>query len=394
MIGTNLLAIVVATASMSTAHAQTVGPCSDGGWGHIDSVSPAVHVRAGGDDLAGDGTEARPFATLARALQATRALPASARRIAVGPGSFAGGLTLDQASDNGLVVQGCGPDETLLAGGGSAPVLDVSAAGAVALAGLGLTGGVDALTIRGGASATVDAVEISNTSGRGLVVQGATTVASLTDVTIRDVQASSCGAGASIVGATVDWTRGGVEQAEGLGIFADEADLTLVDVDVADTAPAFDDTLGRGLHAQYSRVSVDGGQYTGNRDASIYLLDVLNGSSIFGVVITLPGAGVVITLPGAGRADTGEGIVVKSTGAGGSVELVGNTIDGAPRAAILVDGAEVEMSGNTASDTGLYDTYGAHFFAQHDADIVGSGIVTLSDSSALITGDQPLSCAP
>lgn len=394
MVRTNLLVIVVASASFSTAHAQSVGPCTDGGWGHIDAGSPAVHVRAGGDDLTGDGTAARPYGTLARALQATRALPESGRRIAVGPGTFAAGLALDQASDDGLVVQGCGPDDTVLTGAGSAPVLDVAAAGDVSLAGLGLAGGLDALTIRGGASATVDTVDVSGAAGRGLVVQGASTVASLADVTIRDLQGGSCAWGAAITDATVQWTGGGVDQAVGLGIFADGADLTLVDVDVSDTAAASDDTLGRGLHAQYSRISMDGGQFTGNLDASIYLLDALSGSSIFGVVITLPGAGVVITLPGAGRSGTGEGIVVKSTGAGGAVDLVGNVIQGAPRAAILVDGAEADLSGNTASDTGLYATYGAHFFAQGDADVSGSGIVTLSSSSALLTGDQPLSCAP
>lgn len=396
MTGTKLLAMVVATASFSTAHAQTVGPCADDGWGHIDSASAALHVRAGGDDVNGNGTAASPFASVARAVQAARGLPVSQRRIAVGPGEFATAVVLDQATDAGLVVQGCGADQTVLSGGSSAPVLDVATSGAVSVEGLGLSGGLDALTIRGGATATVTSVDIDSAYGRGLVVAGATTTATLDDVTVRDTQ-GACGWGAAITGATVQWSGGGVDGAAGVGIFADGADLTLTDVDVAGTATAGDGTLGRGLHAQYSRLRATGGTFDGNHDASIFVLDPLGDGWISGVVINFPGAGVVINFPGAGRSGTGEGVVVKSTGLGDGIDLSDNVVIGAPRAAILIDGADVVMSGNAASGTGLYGTHGAHFFSQNGASVAGSDadeVVALSPSEALPIGGGAISCTP
>lgn len=391
MTRTTLLPLVIGLASFSTAHARQLGPCADGGWGHIDPNGVNIHVRADGSDTGGDGSAEHPFASIEQALKITRTLPAAQRHIAVGPGQFSTHLLLDRSTDAGLVIQGCGADSVLV-GSSQTPVVDIATSGAVSLAGFALTGGQGALTVRNG-SATIDSVGISQSAGIGLVVSGSGTSAELSDVTVSDTQGGGCGWGASFTDATVRWSGGGVVNATGLGIYADNADISLTDVDVADTSTLADGTLGRGLHAQYSSVEINGGSWPGNHDTSIFLLDPRD-SLISNVIIIFPGAGVIIIFPGAGFVSTGDGIVVKSTDGSSSVDVFDNTILGAPRAGILIDGAEVTMSGNQADGTGLYDTWGSHFYAQHGADVSGpDSVMTLSGASVLAIGTDPLTCA-
>lgn len=363
------------------------GPCASGDWGYIRTPAlGTLHVRANGNDRTGDGSLARPFASVERAVDEARTRLPDERWIAVGPGTFKTSLSLDSAQDDGLMIQGCGPQETILRGWGQQHVVDVSTNIAVELTGLGLRQGAYTLTLRDGANVVVDAVDIDQAKQRALRVEGADTLAMLQNVNVSTVlKASSCGWGVDVRDAMLLWFGGSVEDTRALGIFADNADLVLDDVFVKDTRVHSDGTLGRGLHAQRSFTVVTDSVFQGNHDAALFLLDP-RGGVISRIVIDQPGAGIVKP----GGPTTGDGIVVRGQGGTEVVHLVDNYVEDAPRAALLLDDMRAALQGNTGFGTGLFPLYGAHAFRQGLAQVAGPdapGVLDISASPEPINDD-------
>ena len=257
------------------------GPCAAGDWGYITSdPAVAIHVRDNGDDVTGDGSEGLPFASLQRAVDEARLRPLDERKIAVGPGTYDTNLTLDDLADDGLVLQGCGPLETVLDGGNGAPtgapVLDLANNGDFTVSGFLLEDGTDALTIRGGAMAAVDHVVVYHADDRGIVVKDLATMAWFDDVSVdKTKKGAACGWGVDVTDAMVFWQGGSVTDSRALGVFADRADLILDSVLVRDVNPHTDGTLGRGLHAQDSWTLLLQDTFDKNYDASVFLLQPL-----------------------------------------------------------------------------------------------------------------------
>ena len=142
--------------SLATPLTAFAGPCGDGGYGSIADPAHSVHTAPTGDDAAA-GTEAAPVRTLAEALTRSRN---TGDHIALHPGVWAEGLALT-STDDGLTIAGCGTAESLLKGGSTSSVIDAAGTDSLFLAGLGITGGKNALRLRDGATATADEIVIA-----------------------------------------------------------------------------------------------------------------------------------------------------------------------------------------------------------------------------------------
>ena len=237
-----------ATGCTGGAEEPAAPPCDGGGWGAIGAPNDAAHVRNDGDD-SGDGSQTAPFATLQAALDAVRAGDAS--RIAVGPGTFETALDLD-ADDRDLVIEGCGADQTDLTSGiDGQPVVKVTEAVGVSLAGLTLSRADRPLFVWGGAEVAVAASTIDSARWSGFVVDGPYTLLDLDDVTVsgsREVGGVG-GFGGEVDGGTLHWRGGAAVGNTAAGIVASgsTARIELSDLVVADTQSTPAGVFGRGV---------------------------------------------------------------------------------------------------------------------------------------------------
>jgi hypothetical protein len=144
------------------------GPCADGSWGLISDPEASLLVMRPGDNWYGTGSIDAPYATLSVALSQSRTDGAS-KRIAIGPGWFAAdeidlagpGILSDDFDDDGLIIEGCGPDETYLFETRRDPLkIRHTAVVGVELRGLTLYGGYRSLWVWGGSEVLAESVRI------------------------------------------------------------------------------------------------------------------------------------------------------------------------------------------------------------------------------------------
>jgi hypothetical protein len=374
------------------------GPCSDG-WGFIDDPFDAVHVRQDGDDAAGDGTIGAPLATVPAALLTTRE-SGQAKTIAIGPGVFGANLWLhddtvdahgNDATDNGLAIEGCGVDETTLVPiDAGESVFNVNGAADVRLAGFAVDGGNQSLWLKSGTVAAIESVTIRNAIDNGLLVSGSATVVMADRVVVEDtlrdmhVGEPEGGEGILVNQATMTISMSEVHRSVSSGILVEFGEVYLDGVTVEDTLPDEDGRYGRGIMVvDQSIVELRDCSLSGNHDAGIW-----SDSSLWLLVEDCQIAG---TVAGGHGEPTGDGIVITQGGLGYDPGSFTNTVTGtnctnSARAGIIVDGVAVELSGNVAGgDNGLSDD-GVSIYVQN-----------LDDAGAFVSGtdeyvvpDEPL----
>jgi hypothetical protein len=181
----NHFACLVA-ALLTLPGAALAGPCADGGWGHIEPAG-SLHVAPDGDDSA-TGTAEAPLASIYEALARSRS---NGLAIGLHPGEHDASLLID-GRDDGLRIAGCGGGESfLIPAHADEFVLDVEAAEGLMLAGLGVVGGKDAITVHGGAAVEAEELEVSGAVGEAVTVEGPDTELVWTGGSVRATEEDS-----------------------------------------------------------------------------------------------------------------------------------------------------------------------------------------------------------
>jgi len=369
-----------------------VPPCAGESWGAIapDGVEDAIHVREDGSD-GGDGSMESPLLTLAAAVTMARERDPWDRRIAVGPGTFLANLDLegddlDGKGDNGLVIEGCGIDETIVeAADGAQPVLRATEAYDLRLAGMTLHGGRRTLWFWGGATAEVESVLVEGGQRQGIIIEGGdtilpgepTTTVDLYGVEIHDIATESglggeYGYGLYVASANVTMSGGGVKNCGVIGIYGHQAELTLTGVSVTGTRPDSTGYLGRGIHLQeLSEAVLTSCTIEDNGDAGLFSL-----RSLWIQLTDLAvDATVAADLPGDPE-QSGDGIVLSAgENPPDPAQLIcmleDNEVTGSARSGILIEGVSADLQGNKAgADNGL-SVGGVAILVQGDSIITG-----------------------
>lgn len=343
---------------------ELAGPCAGGSWGAILEPEASLHVAEGGT---GDGSYEAPLGDLEEALALAAA--GTTRRVAVWPGSYTAELYVGpDAADgsqtyDGLALEGCSSEEvTVAAVADDRPVIKVTSARDVRVAGLRLSGGQRGLWVSGAEGVELADVGIEDALVAGVVFDGPITLVDIQGMEVRDTRAEALdsgevGYGVVIEEAAVTWSGGGIWNSTTAGLLVHSGRVTLEDLTVDGTRARSDGSLGRGIHIQGTEptLSMSGGQITDSVDAGLFALrpSLLQ---LSGVTIRGLQSGVV------GEVTSGDGIAVSGYDdllpedggpnydpAGFVVELDGNTIDGAPRAGIYVENVTADLSGNAAT---------------------------------------------
>jgi|GEM_PF-1252696 len=280
---------------------QADHPCNDV-WGPVPDAGRLYVAADASED--GDGSLDNPFDTVDAALAAAR--PGGARSIAIASGDYEGTYLLsndvDDWSDTGLEITGCGRQSTMISGvivevgvggGGTEmrlqPVFDITGdtTADVLVRDLGALGGRRSIIVRDGAGAlgpiVFQRVDVLDAIRLGVLIDGATTVAHLLDVVVEEVAAElgSFGWGVSIqtgqqlaseFANPVVLEGLEVRDVRGIGILADGAFLDLRGALVTGVQPNSDGRLGRGLQIQrWSQATLDGLEAIANSDAAVFL---------------------------------------------------------------------------------------------------------------------------
>ena len=369
-------------------------PCDGESWGQISDPQNAVHVRADGSDDTGDGSPSAPFANLQAALEASRELDAP-KNIAVGPGTFVTNIQVrhdagDEMTDDGLVIEGCGPDETILEGGGGEAAVDsvILVAGAldVRLAGFGTMGGRRAIWVWSGSATSIHQVDVRNSVRLGIIIGGWDSFASLDTVNVIDTVVETdnygveYGYGISIQDATAEFNDVHISGSTKVGMLVDMGILTSTGITVDGTAPDSNGFLGRGIQAQnwaYADfIGGDIGLAAANNDAGIFA-QAAHALYVNDMFIEGTTTGNLLDETCADFDCPGEGIVVTQGSLGEDpanypAEMNGNTITNCSRAGILVDGVAVDLNDNVADGSNLYNVDGNSIYLQGDYVMTGN----------------------
>lgn len=380
------------------------GPCALDGWGSIEDPRRSLHVRTDGDDLTGDGTLERPFATVDGAWQALgdpdnrgwdkrgTGSPWTGR-IAVGPGTFPTNVAFTVGHGLGatskVTVEGCGAGETELAASDpDSPVVQVSKLKYFELDGVTLSGGTRTLSLDKGTRVTSSGVVIDQAGLVGVLVQGEDTSLVATDLEVHDTEAhGGVGFGIATLDGTVNLTGGGVYYATGVGLFNHGGVFELTDTTVFGTKPSGRfNGLGRGIHVQFGDLYMHGGSVVENADAGIFVLaggDVV----ITKIVIDIVSAGIVIDFPTSGfDRKTGDGVVLYGTT---SADLYDNEVRGAHRSGAIFAASDLTASGNVTQPGSLG---GTGLFSQGGSQVDGTdapNVILLPNGAVLDIGTVP-----
>lgn len=338
-----------------------LAPCGDGSWGLITDFESAFHVREDGSDD-GDGSVYAPFRTPYAAVAAARAEGGGGHTLALGPGVFPANLALSGAAgDEGLGIQGCGRDETVLeAESDGLPVVLVSQA-TVGMKGMSTRGGQPGIQAWGVAQIALENMRIEDAYLVGVVVHGAGTRAQVADVEIQEIHTSwsEYAYGMTVQAeASATATDLRISGCTAAGLLVDAVtEFTLVGADITEISPDSSGYLGRGIQVQRSvlgEVWIQEARLDGASDAGIFAVAttslVLQDNEVTGTLSAL--------IPGVEEELSGDGIVV-SRGPDPlaeewfSVDLSGNQVSGSQRAGILLDSVSYRASGNSLTGNGL-----------------------------------------
>lgn len=150
-----------------------------------DGATVRYVTAAGSDD--GDGSLARPYATVRRALEGAP----SGVWLVLGEGSYAAAVTADRA----INIAGVCAERVRLTGDSAAPVVSASASATVVLRGVTLTGRDErgVVVASGGASVRMEDSVIDGGVGYGLYASGASTSVTVVRSAVRAMRARADG---------------------------------------------------------------------------------------------------------------------------------------------------------------------------------------------------------
>lgn len=292
------------------------GPCRDGGWGSVRDPDAALHVSPLGEDGAA-GTEDSPIATIREAVE--RAVAAGGGEVAVWTGHYTDNLALgpyDTPRTLPVRIAGCGELEVEIRPAVTdEPIVYLSGATGVELAGLRLVDGRRALRVTGGASVHTEELVVESPVLSAVVIDGADTFLDAAGLSIR----AKGGGGDLLAGIVLDdghltLRSGDVDGAVGVAmlVHGESAVADLQEVRVTDTSPLPDGTLGRALQIQWgASATVEGLDVDGAGDAGVFAI-VPGALSLHGVTVSRVAGGL-----GESGETLGDGIVV--TGVVGGV---------------------------------------------------------------------------
>ena len=366
-------------------------PCAGGTWGTADATVAATawHVSEG---AGGTGTADSPFGSLTEAIEATRT-EGAAKAVVVWPGAYTASLDLGgtDLGDTGLRLLGCGATEVRIEGESSiVPVVKLSTAAEIELAGVTLTGGRRGVLAWQGSQLTLTNVVVDNAGRAGIVIDGSSTYLRGTDVQILDPQVES-GApayGLAVQGAQVEFDGLDVVGASTAGIVIDGSStyVRMDGVTVSDTRMAADGRFGRGIHLQgQASMELSNASLLRNHDAGLFALQ--------GMSVRLDTVDVAETL----AADVASGVVSAdgitiTDGAPGenwgdtyfTAELSGVNVSGSARAGVLLTGNGLGVTlGEVAITGAAFDPGSGLAIAQDGAQITGAEVHRLDAGSLL-----------
>ncbi len=373
-------------------------PCAGESWGDIDTtlVATGLHVSANADS-GGDGSEEHPFQTIDEAVTASR-VEGAPKAILIWPGTYTSFLDLATSlGDDGLQVQGCSADEvTIEAIGATSPIIKVSEVSGLDVRGLTLSGGKRGLWVWQGAKVTITDVHAVGNAFLGIVIDGVTTEATMSSITVTDPTLSGGIGGFGIMVQSSQVSMDGVEVTgateNGILVTGGTAVALMTAVTVTGTSPDSDGAFGRGVTIQ-ERASAD--------ISSAVLADNFD-AGIFGLGPTsLALADVSVTSTQAahipGSEDTsGDGVVITDDPSHEPYSEVyfeasadNVTIDGSSRTGMLLsgNGLGVTLSGITITGFTADDPGAGSPVVQSDASVTSSDAFVTLDAPLLFSTD-------
>ncbi|MBW2524570.1 MAG: right-handed parallel beta-helix repeat-containing protein [Deltaproteobacteria bacterium] len=319
--------------------------CGSGRWGTLPRDASTVHVDAGYGGSDGDGSEAKPFPTIAQAVAAA----APGVLVAVAAGLYPESIAVDKP----VRLWGVCPDQVTVEGTGAAPgcpsatACIVEGADGTEIGGLALTGAGAGIALSGVVDVVVDRVRVHANLGRGVNIENTL------GVTTVDVRGSL------------------IEGNQDFGLLAMGSVVTVEGSTIRRTQPRpADGTNGIGISIQtWCRDEVDGQRCdatapsSGTVRGSIIEQNHEVGVLVMGSESTIESSVVRGTLPLAHHPAFGRGVTVQmlcwDTPAGlacdptvpSSAHIRGSLIDSNQDTGLLVYGSEVRVEASIVRDT-------------------------------------------
>lgn len=367
-------------------------PCSSGDWGYIAHQDTAVHVSPDGSE-SGDGSCGDPVSTLEAALAITRERSED-RHIALWPGSYTGTIDITSA-DDGTILQGCSQEDVLVESNDSdESVFCIVGATDVTLEGITSRNGRRDIQVWSNATGIHLAnIRIEEAIETGLLIHGNGTEATIENVEVHDTQTIGGGFGYGISfqeGATVTMTGGGAYNSVAVGLLVEDViSAEISGITVEGTEPDADGYYGRGVQFQsdLGTSTLSDSAIRSVYDAGVFVMEHID--------VTVDDVTVEEVLASAipdSDETSGDGIVItrgdnNRNPAEFATVVERNTVAGAERAGVVLDGVTTTLSDNTVSETDQ------NYVAQEDADVSGSDageVVELTGDEVLALNQEPL----
>jgi hypothetical protein len=366
-------------------------PCASGTWGTADATTAASawHVSEG---AGGTGTPDSPFGTLADAIEASRGEGAQ-KSIVVWPGSYTATLDLGgtDLGDTGLRVLGCGATEVRIEGESNVlPVVKLSTAAEIELAGVTLSGGRRGVLAWQGSQLTLTNVVVDGAGRAGVVIDGSSTYLRANTLQILDpvTESAAPAYGLAVQGAQIEVDGLDIVGASTAGVVIDGSStyVRMDRVTVSDTRVASDGRFGRGIHLQgQASLELSNATLLRNHDAGLFALQ--------GMSVRLTGVDVADTLAAdiASGVTSADGITI-TDGAPSenwgdtyfTAELSGVNVSAAGRAGVLLTGNGLGVTlGEVAITGAAFDPGSGLAIAQDGAQISGADVHRLDTGDLL-----------
>ncbi len=395
-------ALLVTGCNPDDSVAETEAHACSAAWGELPEAT--VFVSPIGQDGA-SGSLDDPLPGLDQALALTRT--GAAEAIALLPGQYApsvleptlslSGLPMAEGlgTDSGLILAGCGPEETQIIGrlynagdlihvveaeppmtatNPSALVL-TNDLHSVSIRSLGLQGGWIGLSIRGGVGtegevvlsnvriteAIYTAIHVNSTQG-SVLLRDVVMEEFIGDApTFGDGLGHTLGMGLAAYSVQQPWTQtemtirmdgGRIQGALGLGMGVVAATVELVNLQVLDTQTT-NGVLGRGIHLAETSAVLDGVEIRGSHDAGIFLHD----TSEVSITNSTIAATSWSTNPDAPEQPTADGLVIYGNPEFGPeashISLTNTRFESNSRVGVLADGVTLQVGGGNVFENNL-----------------------------------------
>jgi hypothetical protein len=395
---------------------RPVKACAAGRWGDIERDAGTQHVDgsyAGNDS---DGSEQRPWVTVADAIMAA---PAGGL-VAIAAGSYAENLELFSP----VRLYGVCPELVSIVGVADEPtiVLRSNADGAV-LNGFGVTGTATAVLVLGAQDFTLDSLWIHESGFRGIEINalegsshgsirntlveaavelGVRVGSSEVDIdgfTVRATQPAGIEFGRGLVlqsdpGAgpsTVALARAVVEQSRDFGVFIYGSNVDIRELAVRETMPRLnDDRFGIGISVQRDTSADLPSTMTATR--VLVERSYVGGINVSGSTAELRGVAVRDTLPVVAEPHSGPGIIVRDAGQQmpANATIIGSLVERSTGSGIWVTGSSARVDGVLVQATQLRPSdqlFGRGLQVQSDPVSGGDSTLTLVASRVFDSRD-------